>query len=307
MSHMSFRIVAAAAVFAVAAVGHAAPLAYEGFSFPVDSSIHQKTNGTSSSGWTQTSWTSGGLSNSALVTQAAGGLSYGLLETSPGAVSDTSATASSGLMRQYQAAATPDSQVWTRWFSVLVNISSVPDNQGTILGIGLGPTWKNPGQKGTGLVLTWNASESAYRLGLSLDDTVLTPAHNSAPVSSGLAQNAPIGSTMLLVGRLTNNGTGQDLLEAWLNPPVASLGGADLVGLSGAAGYIGTTNLFAGGGQVGNARALIDVDVNSFQGTFDEFRVGLTYADVTPVVPEPAVIGLFGLATCLLVGRRRRA
>lgn len=109
------------------------------------------------------------------------------------------------------------------------------------------------------------------------------------------------GPTYLLVGRIEFNVSGQnDMLTLYVNPTVGKSEPA-IPSLQTAAefdyGAITHVRPFSGGSQVGSVLPAIE-------GTFDEIRLGPTYASVT--VPEPGSWALLGMtASCLLLRRRR--
>ncbi|MEM8494024.1 MAG: hypothetical protein AAF663_01395 [Planctomycetota bacterium] len=99
--------------------------------------------------------------------------------------------------------------------------------------------------------------------------------------------------THLLVFRI-DFADGDDTLTWWWDP--TSLGGAEPAVATGSATFELefdkiVLSRFAGDGSV--------------TGLSDEFRIGTTYASVTPV-PEPTAVGLGGAALALLIGRRSR-
>jgi hypothetical protein len=144
----------------------------------------------------------------------------------------------------------------------------------------------------------------AYRLsiGEQLDGEKLS--FNSGPLPGQIpaepVNNASVGlglgETKLIVFKLSLNVDGNaDLGQMFVNPTLGqSAPGVDPIAQ-------GTTNLekwfttfrFT---TVGDGSDLM----------FDEFRMGSTYADVTPTIPEPSSLLLLGMASAALIGSRCR-
>jgi PEP-CTERM motif len=129
---------------------------------------------------------------------------------------------------------------------------------------------------------------------------------NSNAAVGGLGLFKPAGQVNLLVMQFVlddaNTAGGQGIMRGYLNPVIGgaapAIGSAVVV-----ASNIPTWNgpnalrLFSPGGPANAA----------FRVTRDELRWGTTFADVTPVVPEPATCGLFAMALAGLVAMRRRS
>lgn len=118
---------------------------------------------------------------------------------------------------------------------------------------------------------------------------------NGGPVSLG------VGETKLIVFKLTMNvgatigGAIYELGELFVNPII----GQETPGVDPVAR-----------GEVNIPRLFTSLDFRTGNtGTdfiFDELRIGSTYADVTPVIPEPTSLLLLGTAGAALIGSRRR-
>jgi hypothetical protein len=138
-------------------------------------------------------------------------------------------------------------------------------------------------------VVTRSAGPGSYNVGLDK--------------SSGTAANFVWDSgnfttsdTVFLVGSYTfnANATNDDVSQLWVNPDQSTFGGA-----SAPAGSL-SSNL---GGDIARVASFVLYDRNANEptgGLIDDLRFGLTWADVTPAVPEPsaaalAVVGLIAL------------
>ncbi len=103
--------------------------------------------------------------------------------------------------------------------------------------------------------------------------------------------------TIFLVGSYTfNPAANDDLSQLWINPSSATFGGsAPLADLSNSTGTDITTIA---------SWILFNRNANEPKtGFIDDLRIGLTWADVTPVIPEPSSFALLGLGL-LAIGRR---
>ncbi len=134
-------------------------------------------------------------------------------------------------------------------------------------------------------------------------DGSLTLNGNSATGVSSAAGSIVSGQTYFFVWKLVNNGN-DDIMTLFLNP-------VDLLSEGG-----NTSTLEINGGTFmvvnNNSYELTHLRFGSAPGEgqsflLDEFRIGTTWEDVVPVIPEPssALLGVAGLATVAL--RRRRA
>jgi hypothetical protein len=105
------------------------------------------------------------------------------------------------------------------------------------------------------------------------------------------------GTVYLAVMRYNLNGDGTDSMDLWINPSSSSYGGtAPTVTFSSTAGT-DTTAAWT--------TFVIDPANAGTSGFFDELRVGTTWAEVVPAIPEPRAALLGGLGLLALLRRRR--
>ncbi len=115
----------------------------------------------------------------------------------------------------------------------------------------------------------------------------------SGGVGSGKNGPAATSSAALLVYRLTFTATGETI-DAYYNPTP----GAALPATPG-------DTLVIPEGSFAATLTRIRLQSGTQPINFDEFRIGTTFADVTPV-PEPASIGFLAVGGLALLARRRR-
>lgn len=294
---MSIRntLLAAAALPAVlASSSYAALLAYEGFNYqppatPAGSAVFGLNGGTN--------WNAAWIGNNdGFKTAPDGGLGYGSLSTSTGAIADTSGS-SKAYIRASNATAIASSDTKTRWFSMLLNVNSLnataPVSNTLAIWSGLSSAGANSTQRGS-------------NVGFQIDATVSSGYQMYARVGTTLSSasygiSAPTG-TLFIVGKYSANPTGNDFSEIWVNPNTSLLGGTNLTNGSTAEAY-----LSVGAGSsidaVSFAFNAVGTYGSSLKGSLDEVRIGDTFADVSPV-PEPASIA--GLAVLGFLATRRR-
>lgn len=126
---------------------------------------------------------------------------------------------------------------------------------------------------------------------------------SGTPVSTGVGYG--VGTTFLVAMKWELDPTGSNNnFYIWLfdNPTAAGLGGPDLLTSTALASFTGLSSAELAFKSMGmyfhNVNNLISVD---------EFRFGLTYADVTPVIPEPKIWALtLGFLIALLIIQRAR-
>ncbi len=265
-----------AILIAVLPQARAVLIAYDGFSTP-----GTYTNGTSiltpgngGSGWTG-NWVVSGTPTGQFVGTTSG-LTYsngGALTTTSGAAIDDSSTLSTQMRRQFASANYNNGD--TLYFSFLVNRTAPLSSSPLEMRLRSGDSTRAIFRSSSSSADSWTLANAA--------NTVL-----------GTAGSSVVGNTFFVVMKLdfvTNNNT----LSLWLNPALnVPLGTPDVSGGLGSTSWNDINNV----GFTGGASAT---------GTFDEIRVGTTFADVSPI-PEPTTWALLaGSLTALMVFRRRRS
>lgn len=116
------------------------------------------------------------------------------------------------------------------------------------------------------------------------------------PASTGITVQA--NTTYLLVGKIAFSATGNDTVSLWVNPTGSNEANAGAAGAS----YVNSSNFTT----LDNVQAY--QSTAAYNMTLDEFRLGTTWADVTPGLPtpEPASLGLLAGAGYLVIRRRSR-
>lgn len=253
--------------FATQTKSHGALLAYDPFNQAVGA-----LEGSSSSGggavWATTSanWT-GDAGNLSQVT--AGSLSYGSLATEGNKASlDDRNGANFRALGQTLGGDASD-----LWMSFLVVATA--DNTGLNLQTPIGQE----------RVFTGASAGSGQSIGLQGPNIV-----------SGVAQST---TTRMVVFNMNMTGA-NDLYTIWVDPEFSSLG----------TGSAPTGALFSGSDTRGDfdfdTIRLGDFNTVSTASTFDEIRIGTTWQDVSPVVPEPSAMLLTALGALGLSFRRTK-
>lgn len=159
---------------------------------------------------------------------------------------------------------------------------------------------------GNGMVSSWGIrkdSADGTKFNLSVDGAFRGSSNNSTQIvglgawaSTGGTQ-FDVGTTYLLVASYTN---ATSTSSFWVNPASSSFGGIAPTATA-TDSAVATANI-----QSIMLWSISNTSLSTAAWTVDAFRVGNTYADVTPV-PEPATWGLLTLGLCALIFLRRRA
>ncbi len=142
-------------------------------------------------------------------------------------------------------------------------------------------------------VQTRSAGAGLFNIGLDKSSGTAT----SFVWASG---NFATSDTIFLVGSYTFNSTGSadDVSQLWVNPDASTFGAA-----SAPAGFIANS----AGGDIARVASFILYDRSANEptaGQINDLRFGLTWADVTPAIPEPSSLALFGLGIAAILARR---
>ncbi len=278
--------------------GQAAQIAYEGFNYQPPAVASGTALGSitpaGGTGWSDATWL---FNNNGFPTNPTGGLSYGALATQAGAVTDPSASNNQSYIRKSSASLMTGTAV--RWFSLLLDIDSLsatPTANARAVWAGL----SNDNANATSVSTNVGFSVIGNNAGNGYDMVARIGANDGTEIALTL------GSPILIVGKYSLNAVGNEFMEVWLNPATSTLGGADLTSGSSAGGYssLSASSTINGASFAFNAAGALG---NTFTGTLDEIRVGDTYADVTPVIPEPASMTLLAVGGLMMLRRRRGA
>jgi hypothetical protein len=281
---------------------HAQLLTHESFTY-ANGNVHTANGGT---GWASGWGTQQNASNYQV--QSASPLSYGQLTTSGSYL-----TGGGGFDRTGR-------QIATNAFSPWDNAGRVSNAWGSQpFGpqIDQGTVWASFVVRRNANVASWDSMDIAFHtqaigwfssaantsLSISYDTTNgnWRAASNNNGNQAALA-NSALGDTVLFVAKFELSTTGANNIYLWLNPSPGSLGGSDLSVASASWSALNLTTEQARfrsisfySGSAANATSL------------DEIRLGLTFADVTPAIPEPSSFAaLAGLGVLGMAATRRR-
>ncbi len=131
----------------------------------------------------------------------------------------------------------------------------------------------------------------------------MRPQGSNSVVSSATSFDLNLGTNYFIVGQVMFNNSGTaDQLNVWVQPSASYTGTLGAANLTVSVDFDTTFSRWSAG--TGNP----DGEINSVG--FDEFRIGNSFADVSPAaVPEPTSAALIGLsiAGLCLIRRRRSA
>jgi hypothetical protein len=271
-SHVGF-LLAAASLLAFVPTADAALTAYEGFDYAaVGSDVVGQSGGTGFSG----PWAPGGFNASISDNYdvAAGSLPFGLLATGGNRASSGPTAAIAGVTRTLAAPLGADGT--TTYFSVVLRPEGTL-NAGAFNGF-FGLTLETAGEPELFFGKPGSGAISEY---------VVEDRGGAGQVGSGVG--AAVGQTALLVLKAQFQ-PGADVFTLYANP---TPGGPEP-----AAGAVKT------GSDLGAVTGLTLYSTGAF--SVDEIRVGTTFADVTPAVPEPSAPLFCGLVAATASLRRTR-
>jgi len=143
-------------------------------------------------------------------------------------------------------------------------------------------------------VVTRSAGVGAFNLGLDKSS-------GSASSFVWASGSFTTSDTLFLVGSYTfNPNTDDDVSQLWVNPDASTFGAASAPG-----GFLSNST----GGDIARVASFVLYDRNAAEpaaGMIDDVRFGLSWADVTPTVPEPSSLALALLGLGALRGRLGR-
>ncbi len=280
-NHLSISrgcFLAVMALTAAALLGRALPsaraslLVYEPFNYaPGSNLIGQTATGLGFTG-SWTSWTNGNA------TIESGSLSEGNLATSGNSLSGGADNGPSVNLSS-PVAATVGNPLWVS-FLMQTPATTTDINNNTIGALDLIGTNSN----GT------NSTAIGYTNGSFVLQT-----ENNGVIGSSVSPN----TTYLMVLEDIANSSGTSTLNLWINPAT----GVEYP-------IINSNMTYSPTDSIGNISSIGMLD-GYYSNSYDEIRIGTTYADVTPAVPEPDTLRLMGIGSLALIGgmalRRRLA
>lgn len=281
-------------------------ISYDGFDYTPDTSV---ANGSGGTGWGAT-WGNVADAASALATNTSTGLSYGGLVTSGGAVIVGNPVGTTGTTAQPQRQL-PDTfnnlvggaggTIWVSFLYQNLNndLTGLLGFRETGLRLMSGSStnaggWSN--RNGTDRLDA--GSPNTYPTGANFDQLTLWTGSTFGTNGFATPRGPDPANTVFIVLRLDfDNTTAADTGYAWFNP---SLGLEPLLStaVTNTAADLTSVNAlrFQSGNQNGNGTNAVWI--------LDEVRVGLSWADVSPI-PEPTVFVLGGLGALALLLRKR--
>jgi hypothetical protein len=210
----------------------------------------------------------------------------------------------------------------TGYYSLAIRVTDIATlnaTGGTLLGFNnfVNGQTGNPATVGAGLTIRPKAGGNPGEFELGV---VKQGASNFANAAWDTTNVYTTNSTIFVVGKYQTVGVPgnptppetDDIASLWINPSPATFGGFD------PAGALTNTGLLSGNDIPTNASTfshtlqsfLLRQTANNQTPAgiiYDELRVGTSYADVTPPIPEPGTLGLtaivIGMACCI---RRRQ-
>jgi hypothetical protein len=290
MHHFTRSIVVLLSAGLLTAAASAAPIAYEGFAYNAGTQVGTTGALNGGSGWSD-AW-SASDANAQQFQVASNGLSYSdtqgnVLVTGGRALQSFDATSVPRITRD---ADTSSIGTGTLWMSFLVRFVSTteptaspgtPDRFGFSFELLDGANGRFSIEKPSP-----NVSGQAPTSTISMSNRGGTATANSSTLLTG---------TTMFLARVTFDASGaNERADLWINP---RLDGEGNLGTPQIENLVSTGNWsWTGPVRLSAIRSVWE---------FDEIRFGTTYAQVTPYIPEPASLGLLGLAG-LMLGRRRR-
>lgn len=271
-----------AALVAGASLAHGALTVYEGFDYTSSGPIAGASGGTGFGG----NWTNGMFTDNSSWGITSESLRYGRLATSGNAVVRLKPANQTSITRNLSSTVGGTGGVWVSFL---------------IKGLG--------GQRFDGLSTFKDGVEGAFIGNLTNKPGVRLYSGAGRPVNNGntdLAIRPPSqeSDTNMFVMHF-GGGSNNPVHRAWINPDLDSLG-------------LGIAPTVNDGGTFGS----VSTNTNSYEfnrirlGVFttgatqnvmvDEIRIGNSWADVSPTIPEPSTHLMFGLAGAAIVSFRRR-
>ena len=281
------RIVAMVATMGMVVGSQATLLLYEGFDYAGSLSNGADLTGVSggSGNWSG-AWTNNGsamaFSSTGLSYTDAGGRT---LSATGGAVADNATGNGVVVAKRFYTPGTIG-ESGTLWFSMLVNYTDGAHDY-----VHFGGT---DGTAGRDSGFGFAVGNGTVGGGIADDNLAASLSDNAGGLlNAGTTPAFTLGSTHLVVGRLSLVDGGNDTLDIWLDPELTSAYfSTNAVDSSVTAGFVSVTNLF----QIGSGAAAI--------ATYDELRLGTDVTDVI-AIPEPMTLGLIGLSGIGILFARR--